>query len=259
MHVNLFDPYKERISPIHQRDPAVKIALTVLFVLSTALLPDGAWVAFALSWGVVLLATALGRLPLSYPIRRSVIALPFALAAITLLFTVPGRPLLGGQIGAWRWSVTEPGLVRFTSVLVRSWLSVQMAVLLTATTPFPEIVRGLNRIGVPEALVGVIGLMYRYLFLLADEALRLLRARASRSGGAGQGALRWRARVAGHMAGQLFTRSYARSERVYAAMLARGFDGRILSLPPARLRAGDVLLGGLTTGLLACIQLYARL
>jgi cobalt/nickel transport system permease protein len=77
-------------------------------------------------------------------------------------------------------------------------------------------------------------LMWRYLAVLVDEALRMMRARDSRSGsweGRGGGTLLWRARVTGAMAGTLFLRGYERSERIYSAMLARGYDGTIRSLP----------------------------
>jgi cobalt/nickel transport system permease protein len=53
------------------------------------------------------------------------------------------------------------------------------------------------------------------------------------------GSLLWRAQVTGNMVGQLFLRSYDRSERVYQAMLARGFDGRFLAANPHQMRAHD--------------------
>jgi cobalt/nickel transport system permease protein len=95
--------------------------------------------------------------------------------------------------------------------------------------------------------VAVFGLMWRYLFVLADEALRLLRARAARSGvsaatGEGGGTLAWRARVTGGMAGSLFLRAIERSDRIYAAMASRGYDGEVRSLPTRPLGRPDVLV-----------------
>jgi cobalt/nickel transport system permease protein len=84
--------------------------------------------------------------------------------------------------------------------------------------------------------------MYRYLAVLAGEASRLNRARESRSAvveGRGGGGLRWRASVVGGMVGSLFLRSYERSERVYAAMQARGFDGEFRSMGGRALTATD--------------------
>jgi cobalt/nickel transport system permease protein len=91
--------------------------------------------------------------------------------------------------------------------------------------------------------------MYRYLGTLRDEAERLLRARTARSGALpghkSGGRIAWRARAAGGMVGNLFLRSYERSERVYAAMLARGYDGRMRLLTPPPLTRRAVLLGSL--------------
>ena len=92
--------------------------------------------------------------------------------------------------------------------------------------------------------------MWRYLFVLVDEAIRLTRARDARSGsvtGRGGGAVWWRARVAGGMAGNLFLRGYERSERIYAAMVARGYDGEVRTFPLPSLDAAQVvaLVGGL--------------
>ena len=84
MHVNTFDRYQAEDSLIHSLDPRVKVIVTVLFILSNALLPDGAWLAFMLAWGLILLTSALSKLGLGYAIKRSFVALPFALARIGL-------------------------------------------------------------------------------------------------------------------------------------------------------------------------------
>ena len=117
----------------------------------------------------------------------------------------------------------------FATIALKSWLSVQVALLLTFTTPFHDMLDALRELRMPNILVATIGFMYRYLAVLGDEAQRMLRARASRSAlgedGRGGGTLRWRAGVVGSMVGSLFLRSYERSERIYAAMQARGFVG----------------------------------
>jgi cobalt/nickel transport system permease protein len=103
-----------------------------------------------------------------------------------------------------------------------------MAILLVATTQFPDMMHALRHLRVPSLLVAVISFMYGYLFVLADEVMRLLRARDSRSarltGYRSGGSIPWRARVAGNMAGQLFLRSYERAP-AYNAMLSRGYTG----------------------------------
>jgi cobalt/nickel transport system permease protein len=258
-----FDRYVHGESRIHDLDPRVKVVVTVLFIISNLLLPDGAWLGFLASWLVLLLAARLAHLRPVVLLRRSLLALPFALAAVTVLFTQPGAPLWSLPVLGRTLTISDAGLLRFTSILLRSWLSVQMAVLLTATTTFPDLMHALRHLRVPGILVAIIGFMYRYLFVLADEANRLLRARAARSarpvGGGGGGTVWWRAQVAGSMVGQLFLRSYERSDRVYNAMLARGFQGQLLTMNPHVMERHDWLAATGAVLLLIAIQLAARL
>ena len=131
--------------------------------------------------------------------------------------------------------------------MLKSWLSVQAAIVLAASTPFPELLQAMRAIGAPRLLVAMFGLMWRYLFVMVDEALRLMRARSARSGqleggtSRSGGSIAWRARVTGGMAGNLLIRAFERSERIYSAMLARGYDGetRSLPLPPIAFRRLD--------------------
>ncbi|MFO7170516.1 MAG: cobalt ECF transporter T component CbiQ, partial [Chloroflexota bacterium] len=198
-----------------------------------------------------------------YTLRRSFIALPFALAAVTVIFALPGRPLFAVDIGPWRLFASDAGLVRFASIVLRSWLSVQAAILLVAATRFPDLMHALRHLRVPQLLVAIISFMYRYLDVLTDEVARLLRAREARSasvpGQPAGGTLLWRARVAGNMAGQLFLRSYERSDRVYSAMLARGFTGTFRTLNQHVMRARDWWALAAMAGALALIQVVGRL
>ena len=258
MHVNTFDRYEARDSVVHRLDPRVKVVVTILFIVSNVILPDGAWLAFLAAWVLILAIGALANLSPAFVIKRSVIALPFALAAVTLLFTVPGEPLGSWDVGLVTVSISREGTMRFATVLARSWLSVQMAILLTATTPFPDLMHALHHLRVPAVLIAILGFMYRYLFILADEAGRLLRARAARSArparGGGGGSFLWQARVAGGMVGQLFLRSMERSERVYNAMVSRGYQGHLLTMNPHVMERHDWLMGAAALVLLALIQ-----
>lgn len=262
LHVNTFDRYQARESLIHRLDPRVKVVVTVLFILSNVLLPDGAWPVFGLAWGVILLINALARLPLLYAFKRSFIALPFALAAVTIMFTLPGRPLAAFQLGPWVLTISDAGLIRFVSIVVRSWLSVQVAILLVAATQFPDLMHALRHLRVPQILVAVVSFTYRYLFVLSDEVTRMLRAREARSarlaGYTGGGSLLWRARIAGNMVGQLFLRSYERSERIYSAMLARGYRGHFFTLNPHIMKPSDWLIGAAAVGLIVLLQFMGR-
>jgi len=258
-----FDRYQRRESIIHGLDPRAKVVITVLFIGSNVFLPDGAWPAFASAWALALLAGRLARLALASLLKRSLVALPFALAAVTIIFTHPGETLVAWQIGERTITATDAGLVRFASIMLRSWISVQMALLLASTTPFPDLMHALRHLRVPAALITIISFMYRYLFVLTDEAGRLMRARAARSArlGAGQGggSLLWRARTAGNMVGQLLLRSVERSERVYHAMTARGYRGHFLTMNPHVMAARDWLACFVAGAWLIGAQLIGRM
>jgi len=263
MHFDAFDRYHDTDSFIHRLDPRVKVVVTVAFILSNALLLDGAWTAFGLAWLLLLMANAISDLGITFTLKRSLIALPFALIALTVLFSIPGNPLTTFHFLFWDLTITDAGLLRFLSILVRSWLSVQMAILLVGTTRFPDIVHALEHLRVPSILTTIIAFLYRYLFVLADEVFRLLRAREARSaampGVRSGGSVAWRARVAGNMAGQLFLRSYERSDRVYNAMLARGYTGHLNTINPHELRRIDYIVTAVALFALLLLQWIGRL
>jgi cobalt/nickel transport system permease protein len=125
---------------------------------------------------------------------------------------------------------------------------VQAAIVLAASTTFPDLMVAMRAVRVPRLLVAVFGLMWRYLFVMADEVLRLMRARAARSGHSERsdlkpgGRLIWRARVTGGMVGSLFVRAFERSDRIYMAMVARGYDGEVRSFALPRLAAADWII-----------------
>jgi len=264
MPTRFLDRYINHNSHIHRLDPRVKVVATTLFILSNVLLPDGTWPAFLLAWASVLGVSQLSKLGLGFALKRSFIVLPFVLVAITVPFTMPGEPVFSFSLGPWQLQAGDVGLLRFLSIVVRGWLSVQMAILLTATTQFPDLMHALHHLRLPRLLVAVISFMYRYLFLLVEEAERLLQARQARSaqlepGHPSGGSIPWRAKVAGHMVGQLFLRSYERSDRVYNAMLARGFGSQFLTLNPHVMRSQDWLALGLTGAALLLIQIVGQL
>jgi cobalt/nickel transport system permease protein len=253
---DILDPYRPGASVVHRADARVKLTLAVVGILATAVLPVGAWPAFILLFAGITSLAVLSELGVAFTARRALIAVPFALAALPLVFSTAGTPLASFQVGPWTLTATWPGLERFLSIAVKSWLSVQFAILLTATTRFTELMVAMRAIRVPRLLVVIFGLMWRYLFLLVHEAKRLMTAREARSADGGAktgGTLAWRAKVTGGMVGNLFIRGYERSERVYQAMLARGYDGEVRHFRPAPLPAqqrlalvaGVVALAGL--------------
>ncbi|PIX47468.1 MAG: cobalt ECF transporter T component CbiQ [Anaerolineae bacterium CG_4_8_14_3_um_filter_59_70] len=261
MHVHFLDPYRPRTSPIHALDARIKFVLTAAFILTVSLTPVAAWSVYILLFALILSVEILSGLGIGYVLKRALLALPFVLAALPVIFTLKGTALFTISLGSWTLTASLEGLERFVSVVLKSWLSVQAAIVMASSTPFPELLQAMRAVGIPRLLVGMFGLMWRYLFVLVDEALRLMRARAARSGqsaGAGKrlalsgaegsgGSVAWRARVAGGMAGNLFLRAFERSDRIYVAMLSRGYDGEVRTLPlvPLTSRGWLTLAAGL--------------
>lgn len=247
MHFDLTDQYQDRPSSIHDLDPRVKVVLTILYILALSLTPQAAWLVFLVLYVMLLLVVRWAQLGPTYTIRRSYIAAPFILAALPILFTLDGRPLI--TLPGLGWTVSAAGFDRFLTILIRTWIGVQAGILLTVSTRFPDLIWALDALHMPKVLVAIISFMYRYLFVLIDQSMRMRQARASRcavSLDSRRPSAIWHAKVAGMMVGSLFLRSLERSERVYAAMASRGYDGEMRILKSFHMRLQDWF--GLTMG-----------
>ena len=254
--------YLEGGSWFHRADARVKLVMTLGFIFAVATLPPGKWAAFGAMQVLVWLAAGVSRVGLPRVLLRSLVALPFILIALPSMFTRPGVPLFDLNLIFFIATATLEGLEFFVSVLLKSWTSVTAACILTATTPPMRLLEALRALRLPAILVSIVMLMYRYLFVLVEEAQRMMRARAARSAAIGKnsgGTLVWRAKSAGGMAGSLFIRTLDRSERIYLAMLARGYDGSIRrqDAPPVSGREMAALASALS--LCAAIAIAARL
>jgi len=256
MSLNLLqERYQEGASPLHRFDARVKVAVALILMLGITLTPAQAWPAYPLLWALITSLALVGEIQAVRLARLGGLALPFVLAAATLLFTTPGDSIL--VLGPL--TISDAGLARFVAILLKSWLSVQVALLLAMTTPFVDLLWALHRLRVPGTLIAIMSFMYRYLFMLQDEAQRLMRARAARSGGTQRGSLLFRARVTGGMIGSLLLRSMERSERIYTAMIARGYAGQFPALNPPVLSRRTVLWGSVPVLALVGIEVCAVL
>lgn len=259
MRHSFLDRYRQGTSLVHHLDPRLKLLATLAFVLAVTTTAAGGWLVFALLAGLAVGAVLLAQVPLVEGLRRSAIALPFAgMVALSLPFTQDGAVIWSWPIFGSRLTITDAGLLLFATVVLKAWLSVMVSGLLVATTPFPDLLKAMRSLHVPVVLTVTISFMYRYLFVLTDEAMRLQTARAARSAGSG-GTVWWRARVLGGMIGSLFIRSYERSERVYAAMLARGFAGEVRTLTCLTWQARDTWAGLAWLAALTAIAALGRM
>lgn len=217
-------PSSTRPCPLEAR---ACLLVLIMFLAVTATVSDGHFLALGALW--VLLVAASAVLGVSWPglLLRSAVVLPFSLAAVPLLFTVEG-PAVAWLAG---WPISEPGLLRFLTILGRSLLSLQAVLLVASSLGLLRLLCALSELGVPAVLTSIIRLGWRYLDLLAGELERMQTARRARSAGPG-GSLGFRLAVTGQMVGSLFVRTLERSQRTYMAMRSRGYDGHELELSP---------------------------
>ena len=258
----LLDRYLEGRSWFHSADARIKLVMALGFIFATTSIPPGKWIGFAAMLALVWLAASISRVGLLRVFLRSLVAIPFILIALPTVFTKPGIPLFELNLALFTLTGTQEGLDFFISVLLKSWASVTAAVVLTATTPPLRLLEALRALRVPAILVAIVMLMYRYLFVLVDEAQSLLRARTARSAAIGPnsgGSLVWRAKSAGGMAGSLFIRTLDRSERIYMAMLARGYDGTLRQSRVDSLERGPILILAASLCLFVAVAVAARM
>jgi cobalt/nickel transport system permease protein len=202
MRHDFLDRYSRLTSPVHRLPGGVKCAAALLIILTALALPLRLWWGFLLLAGVLAVVVLVSGVPPSFVLRRLLFLEPFVLGVSLLsLFRPDGASV-------------------FVSLLVKSTISLLTMIILSNTTPFSGILDVLRRLRVPPILLTVLALMYRYLFVLLDEADRMGRARASRTYTPGR--TRWW-RNGATVISQLFIRSSERADRIYAAMLARGW------------------------------------
>ena len=228
MKHSFLDQYSDLDSFIHRLDPRTKFISSLVFIVVVVLTPIKNWQTFANYFLLIATLLIISKLPFLYVLKRSLVIFPFVLLiAIFIPFFKPGEIAGSYNLWFWRVSVTYTGLLVLASVVVKAWLSILNLILLSATTKFTDLLKGLKQLGVPKIMVLILSFMYRYAFVLVDEVMRMRQARDSRNFGASR--LR-QLKTLGNMIGTLFIRSYERGERIYAAMLARGFDGDVHSL-----------------------------
>jgi len=256
MEHSFIDRYSDLDSFIHRLDPRTKLITTLAFILVVVVTPLTKWQAFAGYSVLIISLVLLSKLPLLYVVKRTLIIIPFILLIGIFNLFKPGEIVASLSIWHWQVSVTQEGLLVFWSVLIKAFLSILSLILLSSTTKFTQLLKGLEQLRMPKIMVMTLSFAYHYIFLLVDEAMRMRRARESRNLG---GKRVWQIKTLGHMVGTLFLRSYERAERVYAAMVSRGYEGHIRVLNPLNLSHRDAYFGIITLLLLLFISLSTLL
>ncbi len=206
-------------SVVHRAPAHLKLVGLVAFMLAVVATPSDLYAVFAGWTALLLIVVAASQVPPTYLARRMVVEVPFVVFALLLPFiaTGPRTEFLG-------LTVSEAGLVAAAGLLMKGTLGVLAALTLAATTEPDEVLRGLQRLRVPDPLVQIMGFMIRYLDVVTGEMGRMLTAMRSR-GYDPRSPRHWP--VLARSLGALFIRSYERGERVHLAMLSRGYTGTL--------------------------------
>ncbi|MHC1611006.1 MAG: cobalt ECF transporter T component CbiQ [Candidatus Methanospirareceae archaeon] len=227
-----FEGFLQRI------DPKVKFISFMALIVATIFAHSIYTILLFLS--VALILAALSRIPLRFYIPRVLIFIPLftGIIALPYIFNVfqpyEGTPLvvlhdfqrvidLPLLRPFSRIEITREGVFWASTFLARVTTAVSFAILLMLTTRWSDLVNTLNRLRFPKMFVLILGMAYRYIFLLLDTIAKMLFSRKSRAVGKESSVSSWKLNAG--IIGALFLKSYYMSEDIYLAMISRGFNG----------------------------------
>lgn len=217
------EPFVSGQSFIHRMAPVIKISAALVLSVTAALSHHFGILGIYL--GCALLLTAGARLRPMAVIRRLKPAAWF----LAMLWVLLPLTFEGPEIFRYGWiSLTRPGLVMCAEITLKSVTILLIFTALVATMPVAAVGHGLHRLHVPDKLVFLLLMCYRYIAVIQEEYSRLLRA--ARLRGFTPGTRLHTYRTFAYLAGMLFVRASLRAQRVYKAMLCRGFTGTFHTL-----------------------------
>ncbi len=220
MKHNFIDRYALLDSPLHLLDARTKLLGFAALIIAVLWIPAGRIFVFFAYYFLIAVFLGISQIPLGYVVGRTLVLLPFVALA-----------------GLATPALTAAGGVQFTALLLRSVLCLMVLILLTNTTRFAELLRALRKMGCPRILVLILGFLYRYIFVLIEEVMRMRQARDCRR--VGRAPMVRELKTIGSMLGSLLIRSFERAEGMYQAMLSRGYSGDFPILEPRRLSWRD--------------------
>jgi len=217
------EPFAIGDTLIYRLDPRIRVGLTVLYSFVVALAYQ-----FSVLTGALILSSiliAISRVSIKEVLRRMVIVNALILLLwLVLPLTFKGEVLT--RIGSF--AIYRPGVVLAAQITLKSNAILLAFIALIATMSLATLGHALHRLAVPEKIVHLLLMTYRYIFVIEQEYLRLIRAAKIRGFQPGTNANTYR--TYSYVIGMLFVRAAARAERVHQAMLCRGFNGKFYSL-----------------------------
>lgn len=219
MHHVVLEHWAHGASPLHRRDGRAKILALFAFLVVLATTPADAPRRMAAYAVMTIAAVLVGRLPLWGVLCRATVVLPFSVTFALV-----------------SWFSGDHA--RAIALVEKTYLSAIAVLLVAGTTPLPALLESFESMGVPRVLVSVVQFLYRYLFVISEQAQHMRLAASCRAGIRKSG---WRTRwnsAAGSLS-VLFARSYQRAEGIHQAMLARGYKGQVPVANRAHFKVAD--------------------
>ena len=238
------DDLAHRNGLLQRIDPRAKIVALIGLLVVAALLHNIESLA-AMYAGALAIAAA-SRLPIGFFVKRVWLFIPvftlIVVAPATLSVVTSGHVVL--ELWSWNGSpqgITSQGLQSAGLIVSRVAVSISLVVLLTLTTPWTRLLADLRSLRVPRIFILVIGMAYRYIFLLLGSVTDMYEARRSRTLGAQKHDASARQFVTAS-AGALFGKASHLADEVHQAMVSRGYRGDARALAATRVGRADILL-----------------
>jgi cobalt/nickel transport system permease protein len=244
---SFIDKYGHLDSFVHQLDPRIKIIGLFSFILIIVSEPRGNIFPFLFYGLIIILLVAASRVPVGFILGRCLAVSPFILLAAAFY---PLSSMITG--GAGDTGTGSHEYMVAVSIILKAFSAIILLTILVSTSKFNDLLGGLRRLKMPGMVCIVLALMYRYIFILTDEALKTGIARESRT----PGKLRLnKFRVYGNQFAMIFLRSMDRSQMIYHSMLSRGFTGQFPGMPQNKITAGEAALLTLFIVILLAVRL----
>jgi cobalt/nickel transport system permease protein len=245
--VGRLDRLSYQESWVHRLDPRTKVIATMLFLITVISFPKYEVVALAPFFLFPVLFMTIGAIPVRFIVKKVIAVSPFAiLIGIFNPFFDTGTAITISGIPI------SLGWLSFLSILLKFVLTISAALLLIATTSFPGVCHALRQLGFPSLIISQLFFLYRYLFVLMEEAMRILRARDMRSFDRRGADIK----VFVRLVGILFFRTIDRAERIYYAMLSRGFQGDIPVLKRSHMAPADLIFMATTIAFFGVFRFF---
>jgi cobalt/nickel transport system permease protein len=241
IEIGRMDEFARQDTPVHRIDARAKIIVTIAFMAAVMSFPPREISALTPFFLYPLGLIFPGRIPLMFILRKMLIAAPFAvvIGLFNPFFDRTPAFLIGPLVISGGW-------LSFISIMIRFLLTVSAALVLVACTGIFRLGAGLEQIGLPRIFAVQLLFLYRYLFVVADEGYRMVCGLELRTCGPAASGFR----VYGSIVGHLLLRSMTRAERIYRAMVMRGFSGEIRIMRKTSFKPADWVF------LLGCLAFF---